>query len=219
MKFSIKAIFFLLAVTLPILQAYAASYSAVAISGKLIDHQTGAPLEGVNIVATWKIARRSSNDDKTVLHVAETVSDKNGNYSLPAWGPITLPEKANFQHGRDPGIDYFKSGYWPEYVQNEAYVNLSERTVPLGKFIGNNKTVKLKKWDGKDAREYSFAVSMIVIELPEEHDLWKKYPRMLLTLIKEQESLQQLGVTYGLAGLCPECYGPEYLEFIKRFGQ
>jgi hypothetical protein len=75
----------LLALIIP-LQA-CATYSAKDIHGQVVDDATGAPLDGVVIVAQWLLERSMVGDNNALLKVMETVSDKNGNYTFPAWGP------------------------------------------------------------------------------------------------------------------------------------
>lgn len=165
------------------------TFSADAINGKVVDEETGAPLTGVIIVAKWTIEASYVGYDNELLNTLETVSDKDGNYGFPAWGPKMLPITAIsfsrsdlFGSGNDPGVMYFKSGYWPAREKNDVTypgLNIVDRKTPLGGFIANGKTIKLKKWDGKDEAKYFECVSNRVDELKGG---WKKYPRMSLAI-------------------------------------
>src|SRR5260221_11978553 len=88
------------------------TYSAKEIRGKVVDADTGQALEGVNVVAQWKIDRMGVGDDKALLHVAEAVNDKEGHFSFPAWGPSVPPLRAAFGAGPDPFLSTFKCGYY-----------------------------------------------------------------------------------------------------------
>jgi hypothetical protein len=165
------------------------TFTADAINGKVVDEETGAPLDGVIIVAKWTIEASYVGYNNELLNTLETVSDKDGNYGFPAWGPKMLPITAIsfsrsdlFGSGNDPCVVYFKSGYWPAREKNDVTypgLNIADRKTPLGGFIANGKIIKLKKWDGADEEKYYSRVSSVVGELKGG---WKKYPRMTLTM-------------------------------------
>src|SRR5713101_510551 len=168
------------------------TYSAKEIRGKIVDADTGQPLDGVNIVAQWKIDRMLVGDDKALLHVTEAVTDKDGNYSFPGWGPIPLPFRADFGEGRDPLLSIFKSGYDVEFLDNGIISDTRFRSTPLGEFKWNGATTKLKKWKGS-LRDYWWHVNSMSGGLPGENKAWRGYPRMVLALIKEQQRLKEQG--------------------------
>lgn len=168
------------------------TYSAKSIMGKVADAETGEPLAGVVIVAQWKIDRNFVGDDKALLNVMETVSDSGGDYAFPAWGPISLPPRANFGKGEDPGVYYFKSGYWPQYEQNDLTDDIRRRATPLGEFKGNGQTVKLRKWDGTDIRKYESHLHGLAGSMPGYYGAdWRKYPRMTLEIKKVGRLVQK----------------------------
>jgi hypothetical protein len=174
------------------------TFSADAINGKVVDEDTGAPLAGVIIVAKWTIEASYVGYDNELLNTLETVSDKNGNYGFPAWGPKILPitsiaisRSDLFGSGNDPGVMYFKNGYWPAREKNDTTypgLNIADRKTPLGGFNANGKTIKLKKWDGKDEAKYYERVSDRVNELKGG---WKKYPRMTIAIDQIYQPLLQ----------------------------
>lgn len=201
-------------------------YSAQAITGKVVDAETGEPLAGVIIVAQWMIDRKFVGDDKALLNVMETVSDSEGNYGFPAWGPISLPPMADFRKGEDPRVYYFKTGYWPEVESNGVVSDISYRITPVGGFKGNGKTVKLRKWDGKDVREYYLRVDGMASDMPHESGLeWKKYPRLTVAVETiHRRLLQQPGFPKNVAipfirGLSMNRLSEEDRDYLKRFEQ
>jgi len=165
------------------------TFTADAINGKVVDEETGQPLAGVIIVAKWTIEASFVGYDNELLKVMETVTDKDGNYGFPGWGPKLLPiltypfsPSDLFGKGHDPFVVYYKSGYWPAQEKNEVTYpgqDIARRKPALGGFAGNGMTIKLKKWDGKDERKYYERVSHMVYELKGG---WKKYPRMTLAI-------------------------------------
>lgn len=168
------------------------TFTAEAITGKVVDEETGEPLAGVIIVAKWTVEESFVGRDNDLLNVMETVSDKNGNYGFPAWGPKPVPTSPFpvFGSGNDPLVVYFKSGYWPTKEKNELTDpgRIATRKPPLGGFKANGMTIKLKKWDGKDEKEYYLRVSYMVDDLSGG---WKKYPRMTLAIDRIFQMLVQ----------------------------
>jgi hypothetical protein len=174
------------------------TFSADAINGKVVDEETGAPLDGVIIVAKWTVEASFVGYNNELLNTLETVSGKDGNYGLPAWGPkmlsitsISFSRSDLFGSGNDPCVVYFKNGYWPVREKNDVTypgLNVADRKTPLGGFIANGKTIKLKKWDGKDEEKYYERVSDMVHELKGG---WKKYPRMTIAIDRIYQPLLQ----------------------------
>src|SRR2546422_4340820 len=63
-------------------------YSAEAIEGSVADAETGRPLEGVIAVAHWQLKGGFEGGTPIgELQILEAVTDPNGRYSFPAWGP------------------------------------------------------------------------------------------------------------------------------------
>ena len=185
------------------------TFKAEAITGKVVDDETGKPLARVIIVAKWTIEASFVGYENELLNVLETVTDKEGNYAVPAWGPKLLPISSYrftfselFGKGDDPYVVYFKSGYWPQSEKNDVtYPELSidDRKPRLGGFIANGKTIKLRKWDGKNEKEYYTRISDIVDELKGG---WKKYPRMTLAIdgiyqpLLQRKKLKEIPLTF-----------------------
>ncbi len=204
------------------IQSSCTIYSTKAITGKIVDAETGEPLSGVNVVAQWRIDRKMVGDEKSLLKIMETVSNKDGNYDFPAWGPVVLPPLANFGQGSDPLIYYFKHGYWPGNAQNDTVLDTSSRTPPLGEFKWNGKTIKLKKWDGQDVENYGIwirGISHLTDDwIKNERKAYRSYPRMLNTLIEEASYFEKIGAKEEFF-VCVPCFEAEKLEFLNRFKQ
>lgn len=200
-NFCIKKLLGILAASIFLLSTPAhahLTFTADAINGKVVDEESGAPLDGVIIVAKWTIEASYVGYNNELLNTLETVSDKDGNYGFPAWGPKMLPVTAIsfsrsdlFGGGNDPCVVYFKNGYWPAREKNDVTypgINIADRKTPLGGFIANGKSIKLKKWNGKEEAEYYKHVSHMVDELKGG---WKKYPRMTLAIDRIYQPLIQ----------------------------
>jgi hypothetical protein len=120
------------------------TYSAKEIRGQVVDEQTGQPIEGAIVVAQWVLfqAGPGHGGHKGRLHIHETVTDKDGRYFIPAWGPrphLPLTEL----HNHDPEILIFKSPYEPRSLYNR---DRREDSVRVSDWDG--KVVKLRKFQG-----------------------------------------------------------------------
>jgi hypothetical protein len=171
------------------------TFTADAINGKVVDDETGEPLAGVIVVAIWAVNESLVGRGNDLLNVLETVTDKNGDYSFPAWGPklipfFTLSPLAIFGSGDDPSVEYYKNDYWPAHESNGMSdpERIASRNPPLGSFKANGKTIRLRKWDRKNEREYYFQLSGMVIDLKGG---WRRYPRMTLAMDKIFQMLVQ----------------------------
>jgi hypothetical protein len=166
-------------------------YSAKEIRGQIVDEQTGQPIEGVIVVAQWVLyqAGLGHGGHNGRLHVYETVTDKDGRYFIPAWGPKPhLPMTKLF--GRDPEILIFKSAYEPDWLENSV---MHEDSVRVSDW--NGKVVKLKKFQGT-LESYALAIRIGISGSLSSQGAsdWKSFPRMVLALDAEDRRLKSLGL-------------------------
>ena len=173
-------------------QAWAFAYSAEAIEGWVVDAETHEPLEGVNVVAHWALLV-GDHGLQTDLMLMESVTDKDGRYYFPAWGPepipAGLPLGARLQN-LDPGIVFFKSGYGRQAVSNEIKGPDLDFGLPVRTSNWNQKTIEFKKsrWPFD---QYGLVVSGVLNGVSWGGCGWKKIPRMMVALNREAERLSQ----------------------------
>ena len=66
-------------------------YRSPEVSGFAIDPKTGLPAAGLTVTVAWQAIRRSDNPhnpDMLVIHNFAGVTDTNGAFVFPAWGPL-----------------------------------------------------------------------------------------------------------------------------------
>lgn len=134
-------------------------YYANDIHGQVVDAETGQPLEGVVVVARWRLRWIGIGESGTggSINTLEAVTDKEGKYFIPGWGPRPRPP-LSFLDNLDPDLRFFKSNYYPQGLANRL-LNYEHH---------NRSMTRTSEWDGK------------VIQLkPFKGDDWNAYGSML----------------------------------------
>jgi hypothetical protein len=103
--------------------AWPLTYSAGPIRARVVDEQTGAPIEGAVVFASWlpytKLIGTGGYLDS--LEELEAVSNKDGWFELPGWGPKV---RSPYKHLTSfvPQFRIFKSGYYGKRFSNKLEV-------------------------------------------------------------------------------------------------
>ena len=92
-------------------------YSARPVQATVVDEATRQPVEGVVVVAVWELSTISGRGH--VLQIDETVTDAQGRFSLPGFGPRLRPPLHEAQD-RMPYLILFKHGYVPLSLHNTS---------------------------------------------------------------------------------------------------
>jgi hypothetical protein len=180
--------------------ATAQTYSARPITATVVDAETGEPLEGVNVVAYWALNRPPIWQSAGRLELIEAVTDKSGQFHIPGWAnkpiPSNLPRETRVGN-EDPAMIVFKSGYKARGLVNDMQTDrLSAQNQSRMRYSDwDGKVIKLEKFNG-NLEHYAFALGGTgplyldsSIECP-----WKRTPRYFVSLMKEHERLNRLGV-------------------------
>lgn len=170
-------------------------YSAEAIEARVVDAETKKPLEGVVVTANWQLEEGTLGGNRSAgqLMVMETVTDKNGRFTFPAWGPKWLWK--GFLVNADPKLLLFKSGYEYRELYNEYSSAPELRTRKLRYSDWNGKTIELKRFKGT-MEEYVRHLSFLMTGLSfiEDDCQWKKTPKMLMALQKQADAFKASGI-------------------------
>jgi hypothetical protein len=196
-----------------------AVYSAKEISATVVEAETGKPLEGVIVVAQWVLFMSNPvhGDHGPRLYVTEVVTDGNGLFHIPAWGPKPNPRYPfTSLIDRDPMLSFFKSGYTSLTVQNRWDRN---EAVRFSEWDG--KPIKLEKFKGTNedrAKDLYFLQTGLGWGWKEMMD-WRWMPRMVLAIDLERQKLEQLQPRIAGSGFSPgplSAFGTT-AEEVRRF--
>ena len=167
------------------------TYSAEPIHAQVIDADTQQPIKGVVVTANWQLEQGTAggNIQAGQLMVMEAVTDNEGKFSFPAWGPKTARE--SFLVNDDPQLLLFKSGYEYRRLNNPYSSDRELRLRPVRKSEWNGRTIVLKPFKGT-MREYVKHLSFLMTGLRfiEDDCQWKKTTRMLMALQKQADAFK-----------------------------
>lgn len=198
----------LLAFAMLPLQGCSRDYSATAIEAWIVDTETKQPLEGVVVVADWKLEFGLEGGQSAELKVMETVTDKNGRFYFPPWGPMEIPKDLPSEarlKDRDPQILMFLNGYEPEpkiTYRERPIKSMGGHGASVRSWEGNGKIIGLAKFNG-DMKDYASRLgelwgSLLFAHMTSRDCEWKLVPRMIAALIKQYKILkdQNIGSIY-----------------------
>lgn len=169
------------------------TYSAKEIRGQIVDDDTSEPLEEVVIVAQWILYHigMGHGGHKSRIHIHETVTDKQGHYVIPAWGPKVRAPLSELTD-RDPVLSIFKSGYTPT-----GLLNARESKESLRVSDWDGKVIRLKRVSDQELEQYaSRLISLydgLVEDMRNDYE-WKKYRQMTMAVYKEYQMLKTKGL-------------------------
>ena len=88
-------------------------YRFDAIKGTVLDKETRKPIEGVVVVGHWGLERQliMGSSYTGPLVVKETVTDKDGKFTIPASIATDVHKRGHFNAEMYPEIAFFKSGF------------------------------------------------------------------------------------------------------------
>ena len=175
--------------------------SAAPISAQVVDADTSQPIAGVVVVAYWELHRGSFTGDALpcgVAGVEEAVTDQDGRFHTPGWGPIT--STCDMRMG-NPQLIFFKPGYVPQDENNNPMD--PRKTVSVSRSDWDGKIIKLAKNTDTDLRE---PTSHYVIEFEDMNSsrlgfvvnypgecYWKKIPNMLRAVVTQDQMIHEAG--------------------------
>jgi hypothetical protein len=148
-------------------------YWAESIHGRVVDADSGAPVEGAVVVADWKLygGGMGHGGHRDSLFVEETVTDSNGEFRFGKWGPKLRPLSGELDTA--PWLVVFKAGYEHRFLPNEYDSNWFVRRSDW-----DRKTIELKHFAGTpDQRIHTLQLTW---------QLSEDAPQMLTEILRER---------------------------------
>lgn len=209
--------------------AHSGHYSAKAIEARVVDAETGKPLEGVIVVLNWELVD-SHRLPAGQLTVVETVTDEKGQFSFPAWGPKALLPNSSMDQ-KAPQLLLFKEGFQYRRLANPAATGASRSSVFDA--VWNGKTIEMWRLP-KDAivrlgpgrvvskRSLSFnGLSFSLGWAYRGRDCeWKQIPRMLAVIHRTKLEFERQGLRTDLKSIddlprSEKCGSPR--DYLRKY--
>jgi hypothetical protein len=154
-------------------------YTADPIKARVVDSLTGAPIEGVNVLAAWEANGGLEGGNITgYVEVMEDVTNANGEFSFPGWGPKVWLKGA-IRDGA-PLLILLKPGYEVSLIWEDKYgVEFAPSHLSSS---WNGKDIRVNKFASLE-EEYSQRLSGLATTLnvmvPQADCAWRAAPRFL----------------------------------------
>jgi len=196
-------------------------YFAKPITGRVVEAGTPTPLPGVTVVADWQL-QGGLEGGRTEGHVVilETVTDADGRFAFPAWGPRFAYPFKHFEE-RAPLLLFFKAGYVPKHVENR---NWTRGWVLTSDWDGETTLLEpASRYPGRYAAILQMFGSGIDLWFFYHRCVWQSLPHLLLALDQASAGLSRPPAVVELPTLDhwktahPECHLDE--DDVTRHGQ
>jgi hypothetical protein len=177
------------------------TYTAEPIAARIVDADTGAPVEGVNVVAAWQAkGGLEGGNIMGYVTVMEDVTNANGEFSFPGWGPKKWRNGA-IKDGA-PLLLLFKPGHEVRLLWEGKYgVEFAPSHMSSN---WNGKTIEVKKFERmEDEYSQSYVGLWTVLDtLVLQRDCaWRGIPRFLKAIDRQRQAILQAGGTSVLSSL------------------
>lgn len=179
--------------------AACATYSAAPMQATVVDAETKQPVEGAVVVAHWVLEDTGAVKTVGDMELMEAVTDPNGRFALPGWGPKATPQYPYPVRlsQLDPEIIILKPGYMPLSVMNNEHPNLIFHPEDLGPATRtsqwDHRVIELKRADDPP-KNYALALSTLLTGVDHSGCKWQKIPRTIVVLTREKDRLKRLGI-------------------------
>ncbi len=174
-------------------------YFAQDIRAQVVD-ETGQPLKDVIVTANWQIQVQAEGYPLRQIAVMETVTDEEGRFAFPWWGPRLHWPINGVLYSSAPQLILFKRGYKPAPLTNDLF---HPNFGMFRKSDWNGQTIRLAAFHGDDeayAKVLGALDGGLVAFLPHSCD-WRYIPRMLVAIGAEAQTLRNHQLDIGHYGL------------------
>jgi hypothetical protein len=177
------------------------TYTAEPIAARIVDADTGAPVEGVNVVAAWQAkGGLEGGNIMGYVTVMEDVTNANGEFSFPGWGPKKWRNGA-IRDGA-PLLILFKPGYDVRFLWETKYgVEFAPSNLSSS---WDRKRILIRRFErAEDEYAQSYVGLWTVLDtlVPQRDCAWHGIPRFLNAVDRQRQAILQAGGTSVLSSL------------------
>jgi hypothetical protein len=177
------------------------TYTADPIAARIVDADTGAPVEGVNVVAAWQAkGGLEGGNIMGYVKVMEDVTNANGEFSFPGWGPKKW-SNGGIRDGA-PLLILLKPGYEVSFVWEHKYgVEFAPSHMSSS---WHKKTISLRRFATKEAEVAQLHTRVRTILdtlIPQRDCAWHAIPRFISAVDQQDRALLAAGSKFGLESL------------------
>jgi hypothetical protein len=176
------------------------TYVANPIEGWVVEAGSKMPLEGVIAVVNWELVD-AAHLPVGQLMVMETVTDRNGHFVFPAWGPKSQPPQGTLDP-KAPQLLLFKAEYGYLRLINQLASDWNGKTVEMRRLL-DDAIVNLGP--GRVVSKRSLSLNGLSLTLGWAYRgkdcEWQQAPRMLAALHQTRKELERQGLRTDLRSI------------------
>jgi hypothetical protein len=137
------------------------NYSGASIVAYVVDADSREPVADVHVAAIWEVDGGFSHEIVGYAKVMETVSDAQGKFSFPGWGPVSV--SGGVLRGASPALLLFKPGYVYSAFGNTLPADTSAPLLTTSQW--HEKRLPLAREHGHSVAEIDTRLAMLRIQL------------------------------------------------------
>lgn len=176
------------------------SWRSEAIDGRVVDEGSGAPVADAVVLVNWQI-KGMEGYPQGQLAIFERVTDAQGRFQIPAWGP-KRPPMGTTVNAADPTVRVFKNGYNPLVVLRDGDRENSHA-----------KSLEMRRFEGTVA-DYASQMDIfwdpLTVNLGGVRCDWRAAPRLFHALVQLRGEFDAAGVRSGLPLQSDWCGGDSH---------
>lgn len=131
-------------------------YYSPEISARVVTAE-GTPVAGAIVLASWTMHSSWTNYPVGQLKVAEVITDANGWFRIPAWGPVRAESGLNV---REPVVRIFKPRLVPLIIYNTEGVGMTMADHII-RFRLQGQSVTLERFSGRPAEYFQTLLPLL----------------------------------------------------------
>ena len=180
----------------------AVTYQFAPTEARVVDAETGKPIEGVVVTANWELVKGSLDGPRYYgqLEVKETVTDANGRFAFEGF---SMEDSSGAElRESDPQVIVFKAGYEYQRFTNDYREGGAGMTRQYRTAAVNGKIVKLKRFLLEPRPIYGayFGLDTRLEKLVNDC-YWKKIPIAIDAMDKEDKAMRARKISTSLIAM------------------